>query len=235
LPYTAQPIKETILCAPQEKEEIMLVGERMSYPVITVPTDMPINEALSLMKREHIRRTPVVKDGALVGIVSNEDLLNASPSPATSLSIWEMNYLLSKITVKDVMTREVRTITDDTPIEEAARIMADNKIGGLPVMRADKLVGIITETDLFKVFLEMMGARENGVRVTVLIENVPGQLAKLTQAVSSLSGNFIAFGQFLGDDPSNRTVTFKVAGLQEEQVRSQIEPLVEELIDIRTI
>src|SRR3990170_3638875 len=136
----------------------MIVGERMSHPVISVPPDMPIVDALNLMKREHIRRTPVIKDGKLVGIVSDKDLLNASPSPATSLSVWEMNYLLSKITVKDVMTKDVLTVTEDTPIEEAARIMADNKIGGLPVMRGASVVGIITETDLFKLFLELLGA-----------------------------------------------------------------------------
>jgi acetoin utilization protein AcuB len=211
----------------------MFVRERMSYPVVSVSPNMPINEALNLMKKEHIRRTPVMKDGKLIGIVATEDLLNASPSPATSLSIWEMNYLLSKITIKDVMTKEVLTIPEDTPIEEAARIMADNKIGGLPVMKDGKVVGIITETDLFKVFLELMGARESGLRVAVYVTNEPGQLAKLTQALTSLGGNFMAFGQFLGDDPSNRMVTFKVQGLQEEQVRSQLEPLVDEILDIR--
>ena len=130
----------------------MLVGERMRHPVITVTPDVPINEALNIMKSDNIRRMPVVdKNGKLLGIVSAKDLLNASPSPATSLSVWEMNYLLSKITVKDVMTKNVLSISDDTPIEEAARIMADNKVGGLPVMRGSKLVGIITETDLFKI------------------------------------------------------------------------------------
>jgi acetoin utilization protein AcuB len=212
----------------------MFVSERMSYPVVTVDPEMPINEALTLMRREHIRRTPVIKDGKLVGIVSDKDLLNASPSPATSLSIWEMNYLLSKITVKDVMTKDVRTVTDDTPIEEAARIMADNKIGGLPVTRDEKVVGIITETDLFKIFLEMMGAREKGVRCTVIILNQPGELAKITQALTGVGGDFVAFGQFLGDDPSNRMVTFKVAGVTEEQVRGAMQGLVDRLVDIRS-
>src|SRR4030067_2289301 len=115
----------------------MFVGERMSHPVITVSPDMPVVDVLDLMKREHIRRTPVVKGGKLVGIVSDKDLLNASPSPVTSLSVWELNYLLSKIQVKDVMTKEVMTVFADTPLEEAARIMADNKIGGLPGRRGD--------------------------------------------------------------------------------------------------
>jgi acetoin utilization protein AcuB len=205
----------------------------MSHPVITISPDLPIIDALNLMKREHIRRTPVVKDGKLVGIVSDKDLLNASPSPATSLSIWEMNYLLSKITVRDVMTRQVMTVAKDTPIEQAARIMADSKIGGLPVMHGDLVVGIITETDLFKIFLELMGAREKGVRVTALIHEEHGQLAKLTQAISSAGGNFIAFGQFSGEETSNRLVTFKVSDLDTDQVREITEPLVEKLIDLR--
>ncbi|MDO9128389.1 MAG: CBS domain-containing protein, partial [Anaerolineales bacterium] len=131
------------------------------------------------------------------------------------------------------MNKTVFTVDEDTPIEEAARIMADNKIGGLPVLRKGRVVGIITETDLFKIFLELMGAREMGVRVTALIADKPGQLAKVTQAISSLGGNFIAFGQFTGEDPSNRMITFKVTGLKAKDVKSAIQPLVESLIDIR--
>ena len=213
----------------------MLVGERMRHPVITVTPDVPINEALNIMKSDNIRRMPVVdKNGKLLGIVSAKDLLNASPSPATSLSVWEMNYLLSKITVKDVMTKNVLSISDDTPIEEAARIMADNKVGGLPVMRGSKLVGIITETDLFKIFLELLGAREPGVRVTALISNRPGELAKLTRALAEMGGNFLAFGVFTGEDPTNRMVTFKVAELDESQVRTALAPVVEKITDIRS-
>ncbi len=212
----------------------MLVGERMKHPVITIPPEMPIVEALNLMKRERIRRTPVIKDSKLVGIVSDKDLLNASPSPATSLSVWEMNYLLSKILVKDVMTKKVLTVSEDTPIEEAARIMADNKIGGLPVMRGEHVAGIITETDLFKIFLELMGAREMGVRVTAVIEDVRGTLAALTGAIASAGGDFVAFGQFAGDESATRLLTFKIKGLDPAQVLDIITPLVRKVSDIRT-
>ena len=212
----------------------MLVGVRMSKPVITISPDMPINEALNLMKRDRIRRTPVVHDGKLVGIVSDKDLLNASPSPATSLSVWEMNYLLSKITVKDVMTRKVMTVNEDTPIEEAARIMADNKIGGMPVMRDSKVVGIITETDLFKIFIELMGARERGVRATVTIHEETGKLAEITKAVAERGGNFVAFGQFAGEDPSSRLITMKVSGLTEETLRELLTSSVERINDLRS-
>ena len=211
----------------------MLVGERMTHPVITISPDLPIAEALDMMKREHIRRTPVVENGRLAGIVSDKDLLNASPSPATSLSVWELNYLLSKVKVRDVMTKDVITVTEDTPIEQAARIMADNKIGGLPVVRAGEVVGIITETDLFKIFLELMGAREMGVRVTALVPHKTGELAELTATISNAGGNFIAFGQFSGETPNDRLITFKVSDIELEKVRDIITPLVNKLIDIR--
>ncbi len=211
----------------------MLVGERMSKPVITISPDMPITDAVNMFKKEHIRRAPVVKDGKLVGIVTEGNLMNASTSSTTTLSIWELNYLLSKIKVADVMTKNVMTVTEDTPIEQAARIMADNKVGGLPVMRDAYVVGIITETDLFKLFLELMGAREMGVRVTALVTDKPGGLAELSAAIAAQKGNFVSFGVFTGEDSSNRMVTFKVGGMSLEQVKKTVDPHVKEILDIR--
>jgi acetoin utilization protein AcuB len=211
----------------------MLVGERMSHPIISIASDMPVHDALNMFRREHIRRAPVVKDGKLLGIVSDHDLLNASPSPASSLSVWEMNYLLSKITVSEVMSKKVLTVDETTPIEEAARIMADNKVGGLPVMRDGHVVGIITETDLFKIFLELMGAREKGIRITALIEDNPGQLSKITEAIAKAGGNFVAFGQFSGEDPSTRLVTFKVDGIKKDVAKKAIAEVTKEIWDVR--
>ena len=211
----------------------MLVGERMSRPVIPVHPDTTVPEAIELMRREKIRRAPVIHNGELVGIVTERDLTHASASSATTLSIWELNYLLGKIKVGEVMSREVVTVAEDTPIEEAARIMADNKIGGMPVVRDGHVVGMITETNLFKVFLELMGAREKGVRVTALIPEAIGQLAQLTQAIAKAGGNIIALGTFAGEDPSNSLVMCKIAGLEPEKVAALIEPAVLRLIDIR--
>jgi acetoin utilization protein AcuB len=212
----------------------MLVGERMSHPVITVTPDLPVMDALELMRRERIRRAPVVQDGKLVGIVSAKDLLNATPSSATLLSVWEVNYLVSKIRVKEVMTKKVLTTNVDTPIEEAARVMADNKVGGLPVMRDGKVVGIITETDLFKILLEMMGARQMGVRISVLVPNVAGEIAQLSEAISQAGGNILALGTFAGEDPSNAELVFKVSGPDEATLKSVLEPLSLQVKDIRT-
>lgn len=211
----------------------MFVGERMSHPVIAVSPDVPIHDALVMFKKEHIRRAPVIKDGKLVGIVSERDLLNASPSPVTSLSVWEMNYLISKVTVKQVMSKKVKTIDIDTPIEEAARIMADSKIGGMPVVRSGKVVGMITETDLFKIFLELMGARTKGIRVTAEIEDHPGQLAAITKAIADEGGNFISFGQFSGNDPTSKILTFKIAGVKKDNVQKALTKFVKKFWDIR--
>ena len=213
----------------------MFVSERMTHPVITVQPNLPIQDALALMRKESIRRLPVVDArGHLVGIVSDHDLLHASPSDATSLSIWELNYLLSKITIEQIMTKNVITVTTDTPVEEAARIMADHKIGGLPVLRGEELVGIISETDLFKIFLELLGAREAGVRLTVLVPNVPGELAKLTSIIRSMNGNIVAMVQAMGESTSDREVTLKVAGIDQQELAKAIEPEVIKLIDVRT-
>jgi acetoin utilization protein AcuB len=186
------------------------------------------------MHKESVRRLPVVdKKGHLIGIVSEKDLLHASPSDATSLSVWEVTYLLSKITVEGIMTTEVITINEDTPIEEAALIMTDSKIGGLPVVRDSELVGIITETDLFKVFLELLGAREAGVRLSVLVANKSGELAKLTNTILEIGGNIVSLGTFMGESTENREVTLKVEGVDQQVLREAIEPIVERVIDVR--
>jgi len=211
----------------------MLVKDRMSKPVIFVQAEMPILEALKLMQREKIRRAPVTREGKMIGIVSDKDILNASPSDATTLSMWELNYLMSRIKVQDIMTRDVRTVDENTPIEEAARIMADNKIGGLPVMREGRVVGLITETDLFRILLELMGAREDGLRITAVVPDRVGELAAITQAMADCGASFVAFGQYSGDDTETRTVAFKVIGIDEETARKQLEPMVERITDVR--
>jgi acetoin utilization protein AcuB len=214
----------------------MLVEKRMSHPVLTITPDVGVQEALASMRKNKVRRYPVVdKKGLLIGIVTQSDLMNASPSEATTLSVWEVNYLLSKITVERVMTRDVITICPTCTIEEAARIMADNHIGGLPVCDDDKLIGIITETDLFKIFLEMLGARIPGVRLTVELKDVPGSLHELTGAICGLGGNINGIGHILGESTQTRTVTAKVSGVALEALQTAVEPVVEKVVDIRVV
>jgi acetoin utilization protein AcuB len=212
----------------------MFVGDRMSHPVITVLPKMPMQDAHKLMRDEKVRRLPVVDNrGKLVGIVSESDFLHASPSDVSSLSVWEMNYMLSKVTVEKIMISAVITTNHDTPIEEAARTLVDSKIGGLPVLKDGELVGIITETDLFKVFLEMLGARESGVRISVLIPNAPGTLTELTKSIFDSGGNLVALGTFLGESTENREITLKVKGVDKASLEAAVKDHVERVVDIR--
>ncbi len=136
----------------------MLVCEKMTTPVLTLPAAASFQEAFKLMHDRKIRRIPVVdQQQRLIGIISERDLLHAAPSPATSLSIWEMNYLLWKLTVGDLMTKQVFVVDPDTAIEDAAQLMLEHKIGGLPVVDADEhVIGVITETDIFKAFVALL-------------------------------------------------------------------------------
>lgn len=212
----------------------MLVRERMSTKPVTISADVPITEALRIMRQNQVRRLPVLdENGKLIGIVSEKDLLYASPSPATSLSIYEMHYMLSRLQVTELMTADPITITPDTLLEEAALIMADSKIGGLPVVKDGNLVGIITETDIFKVFLELLGAREKGLRLTVRIPERMGEMARITTAIARLGGNILALGSFLGDDPTTAIVTVKVVDVPADQLEAAMQELGLEILDTR--
>ncbi len=212
----------------------MLVRERMSTRPVTITADVPITEALRIMRQNQVRRLPVLdENGALIGIVSEKDLLYASPSPATSLSIYEMHDMLTRLRVTELMTPDPVTVTPDTLLEEAALIMADSKIGGLPVVKDGNLVGIITETDIFKVFLELLGARQEGLRLTLRIPERMGEMARITTAIARLGGNILALGSFLGDDPTTGIVTVKVVDVPEDQLEAAMHDLGLEILDSR--
>jgi len=213
----------------------MLIRDRMTRNPVLCTADLPVTDAFDLMKKSRIRRMPVVdKNGKLVGIVSDQDLLRVTPSPATTLSAYEIPYLLSKVKVNDVMTKKVITVTEDTPVEEAARIMADNKIGGLPVVDESNIVaGIITETDIFKTFLELIGARRPGVRITMIVKDKRGELARIGQAIADIGGNIIATVEVPGTDPSNYEVLLKVIGVTKDALVAALKPMVERITDVR--
>ena len=212
----------------------MNVGRRMSHPVITVELNTPITRVHELMTHEKIQQTPVVKNGKLVGIVSEKDILKAYPSPVTSLSVWEITSLLGKISAKDIMVAKVVTVNEDTPIEDAARMMVDNQVSSLPVMRGKEMVGIITKSDLFRIMFEMLGARHPGVRFSVLVTNQPGQIARLTQAIFEKGGTIRALSTFEGDSSANGLITVKVDGVAQAELTRVIEPLVLQILDICT-
>jgi acetoin utilization protein AcuB len=212
----------------------MNVGRRMSHPVITVQPEIQITKAHELMAREKIGQTPVVKNGKLVGIVSKNDILKAYPSSVTSLAVWEIAALLEKIKVKEIMVKAVRTVQEDTLIEDAARIMVDNEISSLPVMRGKELVGIITETDLFNIMLEMLGARSPGVHFSILMPYRPGEIAKITKAIYEKGGDITSLSTFEGDSSANFMASIKVDGIEQKALQKLIKPLVIELLEIGT-
>lgn len=198
----------------------MLVVERMTPNPIVVMPDTTVSEALRIMEDKHFRHLPVVDDqGTLIGIVSEKDLLRAD----------------ARIPLRQIMTTDVITVTEYTPLEQAARIMSDRKISSLPVMRSSRLVGILTETDLFKIFLELLGARQEGVRLTMLVPEEPGILANLTAEIATMGGNILAMGTFMGEDPTNRMITVKVEHVSERKLVAVMEALGMEIIDVREV
>ena len=136
-----------------------LVLEWMTPHPITVSSKTTLTEAHRLMAERRIRRLPVVEHNKLVGIVTSGDLREAAPSIATSLSVFELNYLLDKVTVDKIMKRDVLTVAPKSSIREAARIMLFKKISGLPVVDGDKLIGIITESDIFRMLVREMNGK----------------------------------------------------------------------------
>jgi acetoin utilization protein AcuB len=214
----------------------MLVRDRMTPDPITVSPELSIAEALEQMRNDGVHRYPVVDDkGKLVGIVTDEDLLYASPSSVTSLTVWEITYLLNQVKVKEAMAKKVITVKEDCPIEDAAGMMRENKVSGLPVMRGDQLVGIITESDLFDVFLELFMAQEKGVRLTVMAPYFKGSLAQITSAITEAGGLIHALNTFLGEDDKTWGCQLKVADISEEDLLAVVKPHVVEILDVREI
>ncbi len=212
----------------------MLVGDRMTRNPVTILETASIDDGIHLMRERKVRRLPVMDaSGQMVGIISDKDLLHAAPSPATSLSVYELHYLLSKLSVKQVMAHPVITVTADTPLEEAARVMADNKIGGLPVVVDGKLAGIITETDIFKILVELLGARKAGLRLTAETIDQKGTVAKLTKAIADRGGNIVSLVIYAAAKPDYWRITTKVSGLDEAAARAAVSESGITLVDLR--
>ncbi len=215
----------------------MFVRDRMSTPAITISPETPFPDALQLMKEHKFHRLPVVdRDGVLVGIVSESDLLHASPSPASSLSVWEMNYLLAKLKISQLMTTKVVTVGPEMPIEIAARTLVEHSIGGMPVVDAARhVVGVITETDIFKAFVEMLGTGQPGIRLMLRVPNGKGVIAKLATAIADLSGNIVSLGTFGVAPDGNALLLIKVTDVSQEQLVETLEALGDHVLDVRAV
>lgn len=171
----------------------MNVAKRMKRNPVFVDEGDSMKKAMDLLKEHEIRHLPVLKDGErLVGIVSERDIKQASPSPATALEIREIYYLLDKVKVKQIMTRRPYTVSSSAPIEEAALILREKKIGCLPVVDDGKLVGILTETDIIDAFIAGMGVNGPGYRLEVELKNKPGQLLELLKLLKDFDANVVS-------------------------------------------
>jgi acetoin utilization protein AcuB len=194
----------------------MFVRNYMSPNPFTVEPDISYPEAMGILRRKKIRRLPVVEHDRLIGIVVEEDLLSNQPSPATTLSIHEMYALLERLRVRQIMSRPVITVEGGCPVEEAARIMVEHKIGCLPVMDGEKLIGIITETDIFKALVEVLGGQETGIRLTLRLPDRVGELARITSQIAQAGGNIIAVTTSRLLDEAQREVTVKESGADQD-------------------
>lgn len=210
----------------------MYVGRRMTANPVTVTPDTTHTQATTLMREKQIRRLPVVEDGKLVGIIVEKDLLSTQPSPATTLSIYEIYSLLDKLTVRSIMSSPVFTVLEQCPLEEAASIMLEKRIGCLPVMRDNKLVGIITETDIFRALVEVLGGGQEGATFSVALENKPGALASVANAVAKAGGNIVSLVTYNRDEKAGELYV-KEQGADPEQLARLIrEEAHADLVDL---
>lgn len=214
----------------------MFVKDQMTPHPITITADSSILAAQRIMKENNVRHLPVLnKTGALVGLVTRTSLEQVRPSKLTTLSIYELSYQLDKITVRDAMVRKVVTVGEDVPIEQAARLMLEHKIGSLPVLRGERLVGIITDTDLMRTMLELLGARQPGVRLTLKVPDTAGELARVTAAIAAEHGDIGAMGTLPSDEPLKWWVVLKVRYMDRDCLVAAIKGLPEvELLDVRS-
>jgi len=211
----------------------MLVRDRMTPNPITITPETSFPEAFRILREKGIRHLPVVdKKHKLVGIIARTDLLHASPSKATSLSYFELTYLLANLHVRRVMSSPPITVSEDAPLEEAARVMVEKKIGCLPVLRGDDLVGLITETDIFETFVEILGGHEASLRVTVRVPDVRGELARVAGVIAGQGGNICAVAQFRGEASGSCFLTFRLEGVDEKVLVQALKAEVEEVVHV---
>ncbi len=213
----------------------MLVKEVMTPHPVTIEPNMSVTKAQRLMKEGNIRHLPVVlEDKGLVGLITRDALNRALPSELSSLSIWEINYQLSRIKARDVMIKKIISVTEKVTVEEAARIMIDKKIGCLPVMRDGDLVGIVTDIDLMEALSSLMGWRQPGVRVTVQVADERGELARVATAIAGAGGLLAGGGSYPAAEPLKANIVFKVRNVPFEKLKALLAEMERvEILDIR--
>jgi acetoin utilization protein AcuB len=198
----------------------MKVKERMAADVKTVDMDSSITEAFRLMKENNIRRLPVMDKGKLAAIVTLSDLNQAAPSSATSLSIHELNYLLAKTKIREIIPKKQKllSISPEAYIETAAKIMRENTVSGLPVVDNGKLVGIVTETDIFDAFIDILGVRKTHTRIDFYVKDRPGSLAEVTGLVAARNISIINTVVYYDEKKGKYKMILRIEDLDYEPV-----------------
>jgi len=194
----------------------------MTANPFTISPDQTIPEAHEIMEKHGVKRLPVMKNGKLVGIVSKEDILRASPSKATAFSMGEITYLLSKTKISQIMSKNLITISSNALLEEAATLMRDNEISFLPVVDNNKLVGIITETDIFDSFIDLLGFREPGTRLTIEAVDEPGIMSNLTSIIGKFGVNITHVAVYRGASGKS-AIVIGINSLNTEEIEKSIE------------
>ena len=203
----------------------MRVAKWMTPKVFTLKPSDSVMRAIDVMKEKKIRRIPIVSDtGKLVGIVSDRDLKDVSPSRATTLDIWELHYVLDKLKLKDVMTKNPWTVTPEMPIEKAAALMLEKKVEGLPVLDArGALVGILTEGDIFKALVDLTGVSKKRVRVSLLIPDKAGSIREVADICRDQGGTiFSVLGSYAKVPAGKRELVMRVECPSPDVLRAEL-------------
>jgi acetoin utilization protein AcuB len=215
----------------------VLVKDQMTPDPVCGHPEMPVIEAQELMRQHSIRHLPILdEEKKLAGLITQRSLMSAVPSDLSNFSPFVVNYVLGKLKARNIMVRDVITIGEDTAFEEAARIMADRKIGCLPVMRGDELVGIISDNDLFTIMVGLLGARREGVRVTVNQPDRAGEVARISRAIAEKGGYLSVFVTYPTANPERWASVLKVTNLPQEIVVETLSGLPDiEVKDVREV
>lgn len=215
----------------------MLVQGWMTTDVITIDEDASIMKASIVMKEKKVRCLPVVnKKGELVGIVSDRDLKDAAPSKATTLDVYELNYLLSSIKIKDLMITNLAYVRPDETVEFAAILMLENKISSLPVINdKGRLIGIVTQTDIFKVLINIAGVYTGGIQFAFSLEDRPGSLREAADAIRFYGGRIVSILSTRETaEEGRRNVYMRSSPLPEKKLRDLVRALEEKFVVLYT-
>jgi acetoin utilization protein AcuB len=200
----------------------MLVKDWMSKDPVTINDDTSMMKAIHLMKQNRFRRLPVLHEGRLVGIVSDRDLKEASPSKATTLDVHELYYLLAELQVKDIMTRDPVTVSPDDSVERAAQLMLENTISGLPVVGDQgRVVGILTQSDVFRAFMHITGILQGGVQFALRLEDRPGLIKEVVDLLRERGARFVSLlTSYTSVEEGYRDVYIRVKNLAPEAIEA---------------